>query len=341
MFVLDTAQVDSNLKCFVLGFRLIILLRACDAWVSLGTLPRHSTCFRGCFQTCTEDNRLDWSIVEAISKSFSTEAKSMQLKGRGYKERLARWSNSSFTTELLQWMLTVKSKWFQGKYSTCTLIWNHFTADLLQWMLTLLFRSHDRSTFTVNGNLKLPIIKKKLLGSSPKKKQKSYNHSKISFTFPIHTVHVQTNLRQAQTLLPWLNLATSDWLLPRELPPTTSLVLVTRPEELFFLLRCCCCCLWASFCNFLSFSEVRSVPWVPLALLRMAMMSLSLGTPRPSDSSDSMVSGSDSAEDKLAAAAQIIHTTVYIYIVNHVLQTFTTKHSVYSTYTTSKASMFL
>ena len=40
-----------------------------------------------------------------------------------------------------------------GRWSETT-----FTADLLQWMFTLLFRSHDRSTFTANDNLKLSIV---------------------------------------------------------------------------------------------------------------------------------------------------------------------------------------
>ena len=68
------------------------------------------------------------------------------------------WSNITFTTKFLWWILTVKSKRFQGKNSTCMVIWSHCTADLFQWMLTLLFRSHDRSTFTVNSDPKLSNI---------------------------------------------------------------------------------------------------------------------------------------------------------------------------------------
>ena len=139
--VSGTAQVDSNLKFYVLAFRLIILLRACDACVSLGTLTWHSTHFWGRLQMCTQDNRLDWSTVETIRKSFSTEVKFVQLKGRGYKERLVCWLNISFTTELMRWMLTIKSKRFQGKYSTCMLIWNHFYS----WSFTV----NDNVTFLV------------------------------------------------------------------------------------------------------------------------------------------------------------------------------------------------
>ena len=79
------------------------------------------------------DNRLHWSIAETMSKSYSIEAKSMQLKGRSYKENLVRWWIISFITELLRWMLTVKSKRFQGMYSTCTLIWNSFYS----WFFTV------------------------------------------------------------------------------------------------------------------------------------------------------------------------------------------------------------
>ena len=56
--------------CFIAS-RLIILLRACDVWVSLVTLPGHGTIFLGRFQKCKADNRLDWTIAEAISKSTS------------------------------------------------------------------------------------------------------------------------------------------------------------------------------------------------------------------------------------------------------------------------------
>ena len=53
-----TAQLASNIKFFILGFRLIILLIAYDAWILLETLPWHSTHFRGHFQMC-KDNKLN------------------------------------------------------------------------------------------------------------------------------------------------------------------------------------------------------------------------------------------------------------------------------------------
>ena len=62
VYVLGTTRVDANLKFFVLEFCLIILLRACDAWDSLGTLPWHITHFRGRFQTAHKT--ADWIEVE-------------------------------------------------------------------------------------------------------------------------------------------------------------------------------------------------------------------------------------------------------------------------------------
>ena len=41
---------------------------------------------------------------------MSTEAKFVQLKGRGYKEKLVHLLNICFTNELLRWILTVKSR---------------------------------------------------------------------------------------------------------------------------------------------------------------------------------------------------------------------------------------
>ena len=137
-----------------------MLLRAFDAWVSLGTLPWHSTRFGGRFQTCKSDNKLDWSTSEALSKSSFTEAKFVQLKGRGHKkDSCADWT-PFFTTELLRWLLTVKSKRFQGSILHIRRSETTFTAYLLRWMLRSLFRSHDHLTFTVNGYLKLLSIKK-------------------------------------------------------------------------------------------------------------------------------------------------------------------------------------
>ena len=162
----NVSNIDRYINFLVLDFHLFILLRACDAWVSLGTSPSHTTSFRDHFQTCTEDNRLEWSIAEATNKSFSTDAKFVQLKGQGYKERLVCWSNICFTTEISQWILTIKRKRFR-KTIHVPISETTFTADLLWWTLTVIFRSHDGSMFNVKDNLKLPIFVCKFLFSDP------------------------------------------------------------------------------------------------------------------------------------------------------------------------------
>ena len=116
-----------------------------------------------------------------MRQAFSTEEKSVQPKGQDCKERLVCWSNISFIAELLGQEVAVKERIVHVRWSEIT-----FTDDLFWRSLSLLFWSHDRSTFTVNNDLKLSICQAKA--------NKSKSHQLHPFAPPLAWAESTTRL---------------------------------------------------------------------------------------------------------------------------------------------------